>query len=178
MNKLKVMNTAEKTHYRKVFKSDHLGVADLEEFMECGNNDMVFSIAYVRQEIGASVAGKKINANIAYFKEDIKPLVLNATNSKVMRGLTGSSFIEDWKDTRIRLYIDKDAKLMGEVVGGVRVSPIPVEAQKPTVTKDNETRWENAKAAYIRDGNFDAVLKRAIISKENQDLIISECSND
>ncbi len=28
------MTTENKTHYRKVFKSDHLGAADLEEMLE------------------------------------------------------------------------------------------------------------------------------------------------
>ena len=165
-----------KTHYRKVFKSDHLGVADLEDLMETGN-DLIFTIAHVRQEKGANVAGKKIDANIAYFKEDIKPLVLNATNSKVMRKLTGSCFIEDWQNTTVRLYIDESAKLMGEKVGGVRINPNPVKMEKPSVTKDNPKLWEGAKNAYLRDGNFEAVKKRANISKESQDLIIDECSN-
>lgn len=59
-----------KTHYRKVFKSDHLGSADLEEFLEDGKK-LVFTIKEVKQEIGATVAGKKINANIAYFVEKL-----------------------------------------------------------------------------------------------------------
>ena len=85
-----------KTHYRKVFKSDHLGVADLEEFIEGGSN-LIFTIKHVRQERGAKVAGKKIDANIAYFVENIKPLVLNATNSKLVSKLAGTCFVEDWQ---------------------------------------------------------------------------------
>lgn len=123
------MNTETKTHYRKVFKSDHLGVADLEDFIESGS-ELIFTIAFVNQEMGATVAGKQINANIAYFKEDIKPLVLNATNSKTMKNLSGSCFVENWQDITVQLYIDRDAKLMGEVVGGVRVSPRKVSTQK------------------------------------------------
>ena len=38
-----------KTHYRKVFKSYHLGVADLEDFMEAGSK-LVFPISHVKQE--------------------------------------------------------------------------------------------------------------------------------
>ena len=47
-----------KTHYRKVLKSDHLGVADLEEFLEEGKS-LVFTIKQVKQEYGVSVAGRK-----------------------------------------------------------------------------------------------------------------------
>ena len=49
-------NQIAKTHYRKVFKSDHLGQAALEDFLEAGSN-LIFTIASVRQEIGAKVAG-------------------------------------------------------------------------------------------------------------------------
>jgi len=112
------MNNQTKTHYRKVFKSDHLGCADLEDFIEHGS-DMIFQIKQVQQERGAKVAGKKINANIAYFElkdgKGIKPLVLNATNSGVLKKITGSSFIEDWKGVNIKLYIDANVSMMGEM---------------------------------------------------------------
>jgi len=166
----------KQTHYRKVFKSDHLGVADLEEFLEKGS-PLIFTVSHVNQEMNAKVAGKKINANIAYFEESIKPLVLNATNSKTMSKLTGSSFVENWGNLTIQLYIDRDARLMGEVVGGVRVSPKVVRTQKPVITKDTPQKWDNAKKAFIRDGNFDKVLARADISQDDQNLMIGEINN-
>ena len=169
--------TNTKTHYRKVFKSDHLGIADLEDFNEAGSN-LIFTIDCVRQERGAKVAGKKIDANIAYFKENIKPLVLNATNSKVMRKLTDSCFVEDWGGVMIQLYIDHGAKLKGEIVGGVRINPRAPQPAKALITPENEKMWNNAKAAYKRDGNFNAVFERADISQENQALIIQECSEN
>lgn len=169
----------EKTHYRKVFKSDHLGVADLEDLIEAKSN-MIFTIREVKQENGVRVAGKTGNFNIAYFKESIKPLVLNAGNSNVVKKLAGgSSFIEDWIDSKgllIQLYIDPKASFAGEVTGGVRISPNPPK-QKITITQENPNLWQNAKNAYVRDGNFNAVLERADITKENQDLIIKECAN-
>ena len=88
-----------KTHYRKVFKSDHLGVADLEDLIEA-KKSLVFTIKQVKQEFNTQVAGKKINANIAYFNEKIKPLVLNSTNSKIVKAFNNNSpFVEDWKNT-------------------------------------------------------------------------------
>lgn len=166
-----------KTHYRKVFKSDHLGVADLEDFIEA-KREMIFTISQVKQEIGVRVAGKKGNHNIAYFKESIKPLVLNATNSKILKGFAnGSSFVEDWGGITIRLYIDPTASFGGEVTGGVRIHPNRVKAQKAEVTPDSPTLWKNATAAYLRDGNFNKVLEKANISQANQQLIIDGVSN-
>ena len=92
------MGMTNKTHYRKVFKSDHLGVADLEDYLEEGKG-LIFTVKNVKQEIGVSVAGHKGNFNIAYFVEQIKPLVLNATNSKMMRKFCGGSpFVENWNN--------------------------------------------------------------------------------
>ena len=168
------MSNDSKTHYRKVFKSDHLGSADLEDFQENGSN-LIFTISHVCQERGAKVAGKKIDANIAYFVEVIKPLVLNATNSKTMSKLSGSCFIENWQNIPVQLYIDSNVKYKGDIVDGVRISPNPVRTQKPVVEPSNSKLWTNAMAAYQRDGNFDKVLQRADISQQNMELIVKQC---
>ena len=161
-----------KTHFRKVFKSDHLGVADLEDLIEAGN-PLIFNIRQVKQEFGVKVAGKKIDANIAYFEEKIKPWVVNAGNSRILRGFTQSPFVEDWAGLKIQLYIDPTAKLKGETVGGVRISPNAPKS-KPIVERGTEMH-KRAKAAYERDKSFDAVLKHADISPELQQEIIKEC---
>ena len=163
-----------KTHYRKVFKSDHLGVADLEDLMEAKSN-LVFTIREVRQEIGARVAGKKGNFNIAYFKENIKPWVINAGNSKILKDFSGgSSFVEDWVGITIQLYIDPNAKFGGEVTGGVRINPNPVKQR--VQLEQCTTNWDNAVTAFKRDGNLDAVLKHVDISEANQKLIMEQAN--
>jgi hypothetical protein len=169
----KMTNQQSKTHYRKVFKSDHLGQADLEEFKEEGSS-LVFTIAYVKQEFGAKVAGKKIDANIAYFVENIKPWVINAGNCATMKKITGSFNVEDWQNTVVQLYIDPNVKFKGETTGGVKVSPLKPKIAKPQVTKDTAQMWDNAKKAYKQDGNFIRVFKRADITPENQKIMLDE----
>ncbi len=167
-----------KTHYRKVFKSDHLGSADLEDMIEAGTQ-LIFTIDHVNQEYGVMVAGRKGNHNIAYFKEKIKPLVLNATNSKVIKKFAkGSSFVEDWKDITIQIYIDTNVKMKGETVSGVRINPQQPRANRQVITKANNKLWTGAKNAYKRDGNFHAVSEKADISKESMDMIVAECKED
>jgi len=170
------MTEQTKTHYRKVFKSDHLGQADLEDFIESGSN-LVFTIHHVVQEIGAKVAGKKINANIAYFAESIKPLVLNATNSKILRQITGSSFVEDWVNILVQIYIDPNVKMKGDTVGGVRINPKQPPASKPVLTRDNQVKWKQAITAFKRDGNLSAVLKQMDMSQEDMQAIQTEAQN-
>lgn len=163
----------DKTHYRKVFKSDHLGVADLEDLIE-SKTPLIFTIDHVKQEFGVRVAGKKGNYNIAYFKEGIKPLVLNATNSKTMKKLSGgSSFVEDWKGITVGLYIDPNASFGGEITGGVRINPNHVEKGKPVLQKDSK-QWGNAIAAYLRDGNLDKVKARVDVPAELEAELIKE----
>ena len=164
----------KKTHYRKVFKSDHLGVADLEDLMESGS-DMIFTITHVKQEIGVRVAGKKGNHNIAYFQEKIKPLVLNAGNSKIMKGFAnGSPFVEEWGNITIRLYIDPSASFGGQVTGGVRIDPNHVQKRRELLP--NTQAWTNAIAAFQRDGNLAKVLDRMDVSEANQKLIMEQAS--
>lgn len=161
---------SEKTHYRKVFQSDHLGVADLEDFLEAKSN-LVFTIDHVRQEFGTKVAGRKIDANIAYFKESIKPLVVNATNSKVLKAITGSSFVEDWSNILVQLYIDPDAKLKGERVGGVRINPNQPRTEKREL-KAGTAPYSNAVKYYRDNKHLNAVLDKGwSISKEIEEQI-------
>ena len=150
-----------KTHYRKVFKSDHLGSADLEEFTEDGKK-LIFTIKEVRQEYGAKVAGKKIDANIAYFKENIKPLVLNSTNSKQVKAFAGGSpFVQDWTNILIELYIDHNVKFKGDVVDGVRIMATqPKTKAKPVFTEAN---FEKAKSA---NATIEAIEKRYKLTED------------
>lgn len=172
------MNNQEKSHYRKVFKSDHLGVADLEEMIEQGKK-LIFTVKEVKQfnivdgdkKSGVVVAGKRISANIAYFVEPIKPMVLNATNSKIMKTFAKdrSPFVEDWSNKAIELYIDYNVKMKGQIVGGVKIRPEQPVLTKPELTP-NHLRWEEAKKA-IKGGKLDGVLKVFRISEANLKLI-------
>jgi len=118
----------EKTHYRKVFKSHHLSSADLEDFAEQGKQ-LVFTIKHVTQHLkedsikgsGVQVAGKRISANIAHFEESIKPLVLNATNSKQVAKIVGSSFTQDWQNVKVELFVMQNVKMKGDITTGIRI---------------------------------------------------------
>jgi hypothetical protein len=167
-----------RNHYRKVFKSDHLGVADLEEMLEQGRK-LVFTIEKVVQyniiennkNSGVVVAGKRISANIAYFVDKIKPMVLNATNSKIMKSFhkDKSPIVEDWNNVLVELYIDSSVKMKGQIVGGVKIRPTQPIIKKPELTP-NHPRWEEAKKAII-DGKEKGVLKVYDISEFNLKLI-------
>ena len=100
------MSDENKTHFRKAFKSCYLAAVDITEELEV-------TIKHVVQERDAS---KKTSDQllVAYFKEPeirkgekLKPMVINATNAKMVNSLAGSPFIEDWVGTSVVIYVDE-----------------------------------------------------------------------
>jgi len=175
-SKGKVMEGEEKTHYRKAFNSPYLSSADIV-------GPTVLTISRVGLQSDATNKTKD-SFNTAYFEEQelrkgerLKPMILNAHNSKVMKDLTGSHFLEDWSNVRVTIYVDPNVRFGRETVEGLRISPQPPAESKATITPEKGQMWTNAKNAYLRDGDFEAVLKRAHISEENQALIVKECGS-
>jgi len=107
--------------------------------------------------------------------EPLKPMVLNATNSSTMRKLTGSPFIEDWQNVRVTIYVDPNVRFGKDITEGLRINPKPPTIS--AITPANKKAWDNAKAAYRRDGNLDAVLARASMSDVDQQQLIKECAD-
>jgi hypothetical protein len=162
----------EKTHYRKAFDSPYLSSADIVE-------PATLTIQRVSLEIDRTKKTKD-HFNTAHFVEKeirpgekLKPMILNATNSKTVKGLTGSAFIDDWKDVRITVYVDHNVRFGKESVEGLRISPHAPEVR--SLTPANTKGWNNAKAAYKRDGNLTAVLAKVSISQEHQEQLMREC---
>ena len=162
----------EKTHYRKAFDSPYLSSADIVE-------PTVLTVARVSLEVDRTKKTKDM-FNTAHFVEKelrpgekLKPMILNASNSKTMKGLTGSAFIDDWQNIRITVYVDHNVRFGKETVEGLRISP---HAPERKYLMPNQTKaWENAKSAYKRDGSLDAVLSRVSMSEEHQAQLIEEC---
>lgn len=113
--------TTDKTHYRKAFDSPYLSSADIVE-------PTVLTVKFVALEKDRTKKTKD-EFNTAHFVErelrpgeKLKPMILNATNSKTMKQLTGSPFIEDWSGVRITVYVDHNVKFGKENVEGLRIS--------------------------------------------------------
>ena len=169
------MNTETKTHYRKAFDSPYLSSADIVQPTE-------LTIAYVKLEPDHTKKTKDL-FNTAHFVEKeirpgekLKPMILNATNSKTMRNLTGSAFIDDWNDVRVTVYVDPNVRFGRESVEGLRINPNP--PGKKQLTPDNAKQWDSAKAAFKRDRSLQNVLSRVDMSEEHQRQLIAECKGE
>jgi hypothetical protein len=160
----------EKTHYRKVFNSPYLSSADIVE-------PTVLTISRVTQEPDKSKKSKDM-FNTAYFSEKeirpgeaLKPMILNATNSRTMSSLTGSKFIEDWSNIPVTVYVDPSVRFGRDTVEGLRIATEAPRTQKKELLPSNKAEWQNAVAAYLRDKSFDAIEKHRTISEKNKNLI-------
>jgi len=164
-----------KTHFRKAFDSPYLSSADITE-------PVVLTVQYVRLEPDRTKKTKDV-FNTAHFAEKeirsgeaLKPMILNASNSKMMKKLTDSAFIDDWNNVQITVYVDPNVRFGKETVEGLRISP--VKHERKFLTPANTGMWENAKLAYKRDGNLDSVLERVGMTEDHQKQLIAECQQN
>lgn len=164
-----------KTHYRKAFDSPYLSSADIVE-------PTILTIARAVLESDKTKKTKDV-FNTAYFEErelrpgeKLKPMILNATNSKMLKGITGSPFLEDWGGVKVTVFVDKNVRFGKESVEGLRIAPARVT--KPCLTPDKTQAWNNAKAAFKRDGSLEAVMTRMDISEAHREQLIKECRDD
>lgn len=165
----------DKTHYRKAFNSPYLSSADIVE-------PTILTISHVKLEPDKTKKTKD-SFNTAYFTdneirpgEELKPMILNATNSRTIKNLTGSPYIDDWNNIPVTVYVDPNVRFGRDTVEGLRISTEKPRLTKKELTPSNKKMWSNAVSAFRRDGNFDAIEKRVTISDENKQKIEEEAN--
>ena len=115
---------ADKTHWKKVVSDpNYLGEADFNE-----GEEKIATIARVAKDEVVQTAEGKSKKAVVYFREQLKPMILNVARSKAIEKVAGSPYFEDWVDVKIQLYIDPNVEAFGEIVSAVRVRP-----QKPII---------------------------------------------
>lgn len=111
---------SEKTHWKKWNNPDYLGAYAFQP-----GEEKTVTIKEVKREIVKNERGSE-ECTVAHFAEDVKPLILNVTNCKMISKLIGSPFVEDWPGKKISLKVKK-ISAFGDMVDAVRVSN-----QRPT----------------------------------------------
>lgn len=115
----------ELTHWKKLTNPDYLGAYAFEPGQE-----LIVTINSVANEVVTGTDGKKETCSVMHFAENVKPLVLNATNSKTIAKLLKTPYIEQWSGRKIQLYVQGGIKAFGDVVDAVRVRPfLPVDQE-------------------------------------------------
>ena len=120
----------------KYRKSTHLAGIDVETIIsEKGSCILTIKDAYYDKQV--NVSGNKTDGYFIEFLEDFKPMVVNSINRKTISSIVKtlknvttaeSRLLNNWIGVSIELDFDPNIKMMGQVVGGIRVkaiSPIP-----------------------------------------------------
>jgi hypothetical protein len=111
------------THWKKNFDYKFTGAYELQP----GEEKTVIIDRTTHEDV-KSQDGKTQNCFVAYFKGDLKPMVLNKTNCKTISKLYGP-FIENWIGKAITIKAE-NVKAFGEMVEALRIKNVmPVIAQ-------------------------------------------------
>ena len=112
------------THWKKLMNPDYLGSYALEP-----GQDLIVTIKSVCNEEVTGSDGKKDICSVIHFVENVKPMILNATNNKTIAKLFKTPYIEKWSGRKIQIYTEK-VKAFGEIWDALRIRPyLPVEKE-------------------------------------------------
>ena len=151
-----------KTHWKKLTNPDYLGAYALED-----GKDVVLTINYVREEVVTGTGGKKDNCVVCHFAENVKPMILNATNMKTITSLLGTPYIEDWSGKKIQIGVEK-VKYAGDLVDALRVRKF-----LPAV---KAFKCENCGKNIMARGNMDAAGMAKYTKQKYGKALCADCA--
>ena len=163
----KQMTEQKKTHWKKVFNSDYLSSADIN------GEDLVAVIQSVRIEKVDGARGAQ-ECNVAHFTDKkIKPMILNVTNSKMVKKFANSKFIEDWNNIPVQIYADDNVKAFGEITEALRIRSQQPRIGKPEL-KPNTEQWTKAVAFLKGGGKIEQISLKYSFTKETSQKLLEE----
>jgi hypothetical protein len=155
-----------KVHWHKVFLSDYLGACDLEEGKDI---KLIIKNVSVKQVKGSD--GKSQERNVAAFTDPkIKPMILNATNCRVVKKFVGSPYINDWVNVPIQVYVKSDIKAFGDITEGLRIREVQPKMDKPNLIPSIPA-WNKAIEYLKGNGTIDNIRTKWNLSTENEELL-------
>lgn len=160
---------SNKTHWKKLHNPDYLGAYSLMDGEK--PTELVVTIKSVGVEAVTGADGKKEDNMVAQMVNN-KPMVINATNAKVLEKLYGP-YVEDWAGKRITLYVAK-IRAFGESVDALRIRPtVPSAPALPELTPTHP-KWNGAKQALKdKTTTMDAIKKAYTLSAENEKALLA-----
>lgn len=154
------------THWKRLVNPDYLGVYSLDN-----GKDMTLTIDRIVREVVTSTGGKKEECTVAYFKEKVKPMILNRTNSKMIQKIYGTPYIEEWSGKKITVYA-ATTKLAGEEVECLRIRlGVP---QNPVLKIEDQVNFEKCRAALKNGYTIEQLQTKWTISKKVEKALIDE----
>ena len=158
-------------------KSTHLAGVDVETIqLEKGKCILTIKEAYYQDKV--NVSGNKTDAYFISFEEsEIKDMVVNSTNRKVISNLVKnaknlttaeSRNLKNWTGLKLELFFDPTIKMMGQVVGGIRINENFI---LPTLIIDSDN-FINCKKGLANGFTMDQIKKKYLVSKEVEEALL------
>ena len=153
---------SDKTHWKQLQNPLYIGAYSLQP----GEERIVEIEKVVKEQVKGS-DGKAEDCTVAYLKAE-KPMILNATNCKILSKVYGSPYIQDWIGKSVTIYAEK-IKAFGDTVEALRIRP--TKPPLPELTPDHPKWNEAVKAVKADPKALDKVVARYSLSPANLKLI-------
>lgn len=163
----------------KYRKSTHLAGIDVETIIAEKSN-CILTIKEAFYDTNVDVSGNKTAGYFLEFHENVKPMVVNSINRKVIGNIVKaiknctsaeSRNIGNWTDVKIELLFDANVKMMGKVTGGIRIAEkytLPT-LMHPSIEFDN-----CHKAIHTSGYSLDKIRLRYVVSTEIEKLLTTK----
>ena len=165
----------KKTHWKKLDNPNYLGAYSL---MDGETKDITVTISKVVTEEVKNERGSE-TCRVAYFKESeingikIKPMILNATNSKAIGKIYDTPYIEDWQNKQVTIYVAK-VRAFGDEIECLRIKREKPFKKLPELLPTDEKNWLKVIAAMQQGFTIDQIKTKLSISTENETKLKSE----
>lgn len=155
------------THWKKLGDPNFLGGYDFED----GEQKTLTIKSVENTEAFNPGDKKKETVRTCFFKENIKPMILNATNAKTLENLYKSGYVENWVGRKFIVHFDKNVKAGREVVGGLRILPFLPQSKSNEPAKCFDCHKEIEPA-----GNMSAAQMAEYTQKRFGKPLCAECA--
>jgi len=153
------------THWKKLQNPLYLGSYDFQP-----GEERIVTVKDVKREMVKGQEGTEEHT-IVHFTEGYKPMIMNATNSKMLTNLSGSPYVEKWIGTSFKLVVIK-IKAFGEFIDALRIKSEKVVKTLPELTLDSPNFIKVKEAIQSGKATIEQVETKYKLSKEVRDAII------
>ena len=153
------------THWKKLQNPLYLGSYDFQP-----GEERIVTVKDVKREMVKGQEGTEEHT-IVHFTEGYKPMIMNATNSKMLTNLSGSPYVEKWIGTSFKLVIVK-IKAFGEFIDALRIKSEKVVKTLPELILDSPNFIKVKDAIKNGKATIEQVESKYKLSKEVKDAII------
>lgn len=159
----------KKTHWKKLTNPNYLGTYAVDP-----DEDLIATIDHVKKEKVTNPSGEDEDCTVVYFKEDVKPLILNVTNAKQIERLYGTPYIEDWANKKIQIYVKDGIEAFGKLTTGLRIRPKVPQTKKPEMTPDHP-KWGDAVENVARENTtIEVIRKHYVLDEEMKQHLLDD----